>query len=38
MGCPNFFRSDMVTYLNYLMEHKAPAMVFMEMSPSDKEL
>ena len=37
MGCPNFSRSDLMTCLNYLMDHKAPAMVFVEMSPSDKE-
>ena len=38
MGCPNFAKSDLMACLNYVMEHKAPAMVFVEMLPSDKEL
>jgi hypothetical protein len=38
MGYPGFARTDLMTYLNYLMEHKALAMVFMGMSSEDKEL
>ncbi|WVZ82999.1 hypothetical protein U9M48_030191, partial [Paspalum notatum var. saurae] len=38
MGCTNFSKDDLMTYLNYLMEHKAPTMVFLEMSVEDKEL
>lgn len=38
IGCPNFSRSDLMTCLNYLMDHKGPAMVFVEMSSDDKEL
>ena len=38
MGCPNFARSDLMVCLNYLMANKGTAMVFVGMSPSDKEL
>ncbi|WVZ83008.1 hypothetical protein U9M48_030199 [Paspalum notatum var. saurae] len=38
MGCTNFSKDDLMTCLNYLMEHKAPTMVFLEMSVEDKEL
>ena len=38
MGCSNFARTDLMLCLNYLMEHKAPTLVFVGMSPSDKEL
>jgi len=38
MGCPNFAMSDLMVCLNYLMDHKALALVFVGMSPSDKEL
>ena len=38
MRCPDFARSDLMMCLNYLMDHKGPAMVFVQMSPSDKDL
>jgi hypothetical protein len=38
MGCPNFARSDLMVCLNHLMANKGPALVFVGMSPSDKEL
>ena len=38
MGCPDFARSDLMLCLNYLMDHKGPALVFVQMTPSDKDL
>ena len=38
MGCPNFTRSDLMVCLNYLMDHKGTTLVFVGMSPADKEL
>jgi hypothetical protein len=38
MECPNFARSDLMICLNYLMDHKASALVFVGMSADDKEL
>jgi len=38
MGCPNFAKSDLMVCLNYLMDHKASTLIFVGMSPSDKEL
>jgi hypothetical protein len=38
MDCPNFARSDLMVCLNYLMDHKATALVFVGMKPEDKEL
>jgi hypothetical protein len=38
MGCPHFARSDLMLCLNYLMDHKGPAFVFVQMTPSDKDL
>jgi hypothetical protein len=38
MGCPDFARSDLMMCLNYLMDHNGPALVFVQMTPSDKDL
>jgi hypothetical protein len=38
MGCPDFTRSDLMMCPNYLMDHKGPALVFVQMTPSDKDL
>ena len=38
MTCPNFARSDLMICLNYLMQNKASALVFVGMTAEDKEL
>lgn len=38
MNCPNFTRPELMKRLNYLMQHKASAIVFVGMDPADKEL
>jgi hypothetical protein len=38
MGVPNISRPELMICLNYLMEHKGPAMVFLQMAECDKEM
>lgn len=38
MGVPNISRPELMVCPNYLMEHKGPAMVFLQMEESDKEM
>lgn len=38
MRCSHYDKSDLMTWLSYLMEHKATTIVFVEMSLEDKEL
>ena len=38
MNVPNFSRPELMRCLNYLMLHKASALVFVGMDPMDKEL
>ena len=38
MGVPNISRPELMICLNYLMEHKGLAMVFLQMEECDKEM
>jgi hypothetical protein len=38
MMCPNFARFDLMICLNYLMQNKESALVFVGMTVEDKEL
>jgi hypothetical protein len=38
IGCPDFARSDLMLCLNYLMDHKGPVLVFVQMTHADKDL
>jgi len=38
MNVPNFSRHDLMKCLNYHLRHKATALVFVGMQPTDQEL
>jgi hypothetical protein len=38
MECPNFTRTELISYLNYLMQNKTSAFVFVDMDDIGKEL
>jgi hypothetical protein len=38
INCPGFSREALMYALNHMMEHKATSLVFMDMTPDDRDL
>jgi hypothetical protein len=38
INCPRFSREALMYALNHMMEHKATSLVFMDMTPDDRDL
>jgi hypothetical protein len=38
INCPGFSREALMYALNHMMEHKATSLVFLDMSPDDRDL
>ncbi|AQK90594.1 hypothetical protein Zm00014a_036377 [Zea mays] len=38
INCPRFSREALMYALNHMMEHKATSLVFLDMTPDDRDL
>ncbi|PWZ13837.1 hypothetical protein Zm00014a_003257 [Zea mays] len=38
INCPGFSREALMYALNHMMEHKATSLVFLDMTPDDRDL